>query len=113
MKIGLKTYILTPDQKYYAAIDSFNIGFYFSDLRKISRIPENIPMLVTRAGKDQLQIVINTTDYFVAEATKSNAQLTFINYSDGQHNFDILDDTETSKLIIRQTVDFMKTYLKN
>ena len=103
--------LLTPDQKYYAEIDSFNIGFYFSDLRKISRIPENIPMLVTRAGKDQLQIVNNTTDYFVAEAMKSNAQLTFINYSDGQHNFDILDDTETSKLIIRQTVDFMKTHL--
>jgi hypothetical protein len=60
---------------------------------------------------DQYNIVKNTTDYFVAEAMKSNAQLTFINYPDGQHDFDILDDTEISKLIIRQTVDFMKTYL--
>jgi fermentation-respiration switch protein FrsA (DUF1100 family) len=105
--------LLTPDQKYYAAIDSSAnmYGFYFSDLRQISKFPENIPMLVTRAGKDQFQIVKNTTDYFVAQAIKSNAQLTFINYSDGQHDFDILDDTEISKLIIRQTVDFMKTYL--
>jgi hypothetical protein len=105
--------LLTPDQKYYAEIDSAAnmFGFYFSDLRKISRIPENIPMLVTRAGKDRFQIVKNTTDYFVAEAMRSNAQLTFINYSDGQHDFDVLDDTEISKLIIRQTVDFMKTHL--
>ena len=105
--------LLTPDQKYYAEIDSTAnmLGFYFSDLRPISKIPENIPMLVTRAGKDRFQIVKNTTDYFVAEAMRSNAQLTFINYSDGQHDFDVLDDTEISKLIIRQTVDFMKTHL--
>lgn len=105
--------LLTPDQKYYAEIDSTaNIfGFYFSDLRKISRIPGNIPMLVTRAGNDKYQIVKNTTEYFVAEAMRSNAQLTFINYPDGQHDFDILDDTETSKLIIKQTVDFLQAYL--
>ena len=97
--------LLTPDQKYYAEIDSAAnmLGFYFSDLRKISKIPENIPMLVTRAGKDRFQLVIDTTDYFVAEAMRSNVPLTFINYSDGQHDFDVLDDTEISKLIIRQT----------
>jgi hypothetical protein len=105
--------LLTPDQKYYAEIEATAnmLGFYFSDLRKISKIPENIPMLVTRAGKDRFQLVNDSTDYFVAEAMRSNAQLTFINYSDGQHDFDVLDDTETSKLIIRQTVDFMKAHL--
>ena len=105
--------LLTPDQKYYTEIESAAnmLGFYFSDLRKISRIPENIPMLVTRAGKDRFQLVNDSTDYFVAEAMRSNAQLTFINYSDGQHDFDVLDDTEISKLIIRQTVDFVKTHL--
>lgn len=105
--------LLTPDQKYYAEIDSAAdmLGFYFSDLRKISRIPENIPMLVTRAGKDRFQLVNDSTDYFVAEAMRSNVPLTFINYPDGQHDFDVLDDTEISKLIIRQTVDFMKTHL--
>jgi hypothetical protein len=69
--------LLTPDQKYYAEVDSAAnmFGFYFSDLRKISKIPENIPILVTRAGKDRFQIVKKTTDYFVAEAMKSNASL--------------------------------------
>lgn len=105
--------LLTPDQKYYAAIDSTakKFGFYFSDLRNISRIPESIPILVTRAGMDKYPIVKKTTDYFVAEAIKSNARINFTNYPEGQHDFDVLDDTETSKLIIRQTVDFMKTHL--
>lgn len=106
--------LLTPDQKYYTEVEAASsYGFYFSDLRQISKIPENIPMLVTRAGKDRFPIVQNTTDYFVAEAMRSNAQLTYINYSDGQHDFDVLDDTKTSRLIIKQTVDFMKTHLLN
>jgi hypothetical protein len=105
--------LLTPDKKYYAEIDSAAdmLGFYLSDLRQISKIPENIPMLVTRAGKDRFELVNDSTDYFVAEAIRSNAQLTFINYSDGQHDFDVLDDTEISRSIIRQTVYFMKTHL--
>jgi dienelactone hydrolase len=104
--------LLTPDQKYYAEIDTISsYGFYFSDLRKVSKIPENIPLLVTRAGMDQYPIIKKTTDHFVAEAIRSNAQLTFINYSDGQHDFDILDDTENSRLIIRQTVDFLTSHL--
>lgn len=100
--------LLTPDEKYYAEIDTMSsYGFYFSDLRKVSTIPESIPLLVARAGKDQYPIIMNTTDHFVAEAIRSNAQLSFINYPEGQHDFDILDDTENSRLIIRQTVDFL------
>ena len=104
--------LVTPDKKYYSDIDSAAnmYGFYFSDLREITEIPVNIPLFVTRAGKD-MQIVNETTDHFVAEAMKANAQLTYINYSEGQHDFDILDDTKISRSIIRQTVDFLTTHL--
>ncbi len=104
--------LLTPDQKYYAELDTLSsYGFYFSDLRKISKIPKNIPLLVARAGMDHYSIMKKTTDHFIAEAIRSNAQLTFINYPEGKHDFDILDDTETSKIIIKQTVDFLTTHL--
>lgn len=106
--------LLTPDNKYYADIDSVAkmYGFYLSDLREITKISEDIPLFVTRAGKD-MQIVNETTDHFVAEAMRTNVQLTYINYSEGQHNFDILDDTKISRSIIRQTVDFLTTHLKD
>lgn len=104
--------LLTPDQKYYAELDTISsYGFYFSGLRKISKIPKNIPLMVVRAGMDQYPIINEAMDHFVAEAIRSNAQLTFINYSEGQHDFDVLDDTEESRLIIRQTVDFLTTHL--
>jgi dienelactone hydrolase len=104
--------LLTPDQKYYAELDTLSsYGFYFSDLRKISKFSKNIPILFVRAGMDKYPIMKKTADHFVAEAIRSNAQLTFINYSEGQHDFDILDDTENSRLIIRQTVDFLTAHL--
>jgi acetyl esterase/lipase len=64
---------------------------------------------LVRAGKDGLPN--KTIDHFLNEAVKSNAKITFINYPEGQHDFDILDDTEESRLIIRQTVDFLTAHL--
>ena len=115
IKCGILYYgiLLTPDLKYFAAIDSAAnmYGFYWKDLRPITSIPSNIPLLVTKAGKDQFEIVTKTTDHFVSEAIKSDAELTYIHYPEGQHDFDILDNTKTSKLIIRQTIDFLTTHL--
>lgn len=105
--------LLTPDQKYFEEINSAqeSIGFYLSDLEQSDDIPSDIPILVTRAGKDQNPIINMSIDHFLSEAVKSNAKITFINYSEGQHDFDVLDDTENSRIIIRQTVDFLTTHL--
>ena len=105
--------LLTPDQKYFEEIKSAqkSYGFYLSDLNKVDDIPSDIPILVTRSGKDQYTLIINTIDHFLNEAVKSNAKITFINYPEGQHDFDVLDDTKTSKSIIVQTIDFLTTNL--
>lgn len=104
---------LTPDQKDFSKIDSAakEYGCYWGNLRKIKEIPENTPLFITRAGKDKFQIVKETTDYFVSEIIKLNIPLTFINYAEGQHDFDILDDTQTSREIIKQTINFMQSHL--
>lgn len=103
--------LLTPDQKYYEEINTAqkSLGFYLSDLKQVNDIPSDIPILIARAGKDNLPN--KTIDHFLNEAVKSNAKITFINYPEGQHDFDVLDDTESSRIIIRQTVDFLTTHL--
>jgi len=107
--------LLTPDQKYFNKIDSAakEYGCYRADLREIKKIPKEIPLFIVRAGKDEFQIVKETTDYFVSEIIKLNIPFTFINYAEGQHDFDVLDDTPTSKEIIKQTIDFMQIHLLN
>jgi dienelactone hydrolase len=105
--------LLTPDQKYFEELNSAtnSLGFYLSDLKQVDDIPSDIPILVTRAGKDKYPLILMTIDHFLNEAVKSNAKITFINYPEGQHDFDVLDDTKTSRSIIVQTIDFLTTNL--
>src|SRR5436853_12284 len=51
------------------------------------------PILLARAGKDHAELN-ETIDRFAAEAIRQNVALDLLNYTDGQHAFDILDDTE-------------------
>jgi dienelactone hydrolase len=104
--------LLTPDRMFFEDFNSRAnaMGFYLSDLKQVDEIPSDIQILIVRAGKDN-SFIHKTTDHFLNEAIKANAKITFINYPEGQHDFDILDDTEDSRIIIKQTIDFLTTHL--
>lgn len=65
------------------------------------------PMLVVRADMDR-PVFNESIDRFVQEAKLLGHAITFINHPNGQHAFDILDDDETSRQIIKDTLVFMK-----
>ena len=67
------------------------------------------PVLIARAGKDHAELN-ETIDHFTAEALRQNIALDLLNYADGQHSFEILDDTEQSRYIIQQTLAFMRLH---
>ncbi|HEY7358601.1 MAG TPA: hypothetical protein VH590_19100, partial [Ktedonobacterales bacterium] len=68
------------------------------------------PMLVVRAGRDH-PLNNRAIDAFVAEALSQNAPLEVINYLEGRHAFDVLDDTARTRQIIRRTLAFLRTHL--
>jgi acetyl esterase/lipase len=67
------------------------------------------PLLIARAGKDHPELN-ETINRFAAEALRQNVSLDLLNCADGQHGFDILDDTERSRHIIQQTLAFMRLH---
>jgi dipeptidyl aminopeptidase/acylaminoacyl peptidase len=67
------------------------------------------PLLIARAGKDHPELN-ETIDRFAAEALRQNVSLDLLNYADGQHSFEILDDTKQSRYIIQQTLAFMRLH---
>jgi len=67
------------------------------------------PLLLARAGKDHPGLN-GTIDRFAAEAMRQNVAMDLLNYADGQHGFDIRDDTERSRYIIQQTLAFMRLH---
>ncbi|HET9277821.1 MAG TPA: hypothetical protein VFN95_06530, partial [Flavitalea sp.] len=70
-----------------------------------------IPTLVVRAGKDSWIVILKAINEFVWSLMTNNKNFELINYPDGQHGFDIFDDTMTSKEIIVRTIEFFKKEL--
>ncbi|HYE15452.1 MAG TPA: hypothetical protein VD968_13500 [Pyrinomonadaceae bacterium] len=80
--------------------------FYYGFMG-LPAVRADVPIFIARAGYDNLQLN-NTLDAYVRRALEAEAQVTLVNYADGQHAFDVRDDTERSREIIRQTLDFIK-----
>jgi acetyl esterase/lipase len=68
------------------------------------------PLLVVRAGSDRPELN-RSIDAFTAEALARNLAVDVINYPQGHHGFDVLDDTDQSRRIIRHTLGFLQERL--
>lgn len=82
----------------------------FSPLYRLSvREKLTVPLLVARAGLDDAELN-RVVDDFVREATVKNTNLDFINHGAGQHGFDVLNNDDRSREIIKRTLDFIKAH---
>jgi tetratricopeptide (TPR) repeat protein len=77
-------------------------------LRKPTR--QDVPMLVVRNGFDSYQLNRNI-DQFIASALEYDMDIEVINYLESKHAFDIFDDTDRSRSIIRRTAEFLNRNL--
>jgi hypothetical protein len=80
--------------------------------RALEDLPVDVPLLVGRAGRDEMQHLNDTIDRFVAKALELNLPVTSMNHPTGPHAFDIVDDTDASRAAIRLIVAFMQCHLK-
>ena len=79
--------------------------------RSIDDLPPTLPMFIVRAGQEQFPHLNDSIDRFVAQALARNRPITLVNHATGPHSFDLLDDSETSREIIRQVVSFLRSQL--
>ena len=82
--------------------------FYYGDYSGSPR--QDLPVLIARAGLDDYALN-KALDRCLIEALKADISLELINYLQGRHAFDVLDDTEDSRAAIRRTIDFLVHHL--
>lgn len=73
--------------------------------------PSFPPLFVARAGRDAIPTLNERLDAFIGSAIAANAPVTVINHPNGEHGFDVANDDERSREIIRAAVEFMKVHL--
>lgn len=100
------------DQPYIRCLVSYYGIGQLGPRRQVTALGDKLPpILVVRAGLDNANLN-NAIDLFVQEAINRNLRINFINYPDGLHAFDILNDTERTREIIRHTFEFIKAQME-
>jgi acetyl esterase/lipase len=81
-------------------------------IQPFSEFRNDVPLFMVRAGLDEFPDCNNSQDSFIKKALEHNLPLTLINYREGHHPFDMVDDNDESREIIKQTLKFLETHLK-
>ncbi len=74
-------------------------------------LPRNLPLFIARAGQDETPGLNDSIDRFLASAL--DLPLTFENLPQAPHAFDLWDDSDHSREIIRRSIEFMRFNLLN
>lgn len=76
-----------------------------------ARLRRDVPLLITRAGRDQFPAMNTSIDRFIRQGLIENLPMTFVNHAEGPHAFDLFDDSRTSRDIVRQMLRFLRQHL--
>jgi acetyl esterase/lipase len=79
--------------------------------KTIADLPEHLPLMLVRAGKDQTPQINQRLDDFVAGALARNLPLVLMNHATGPHAFDLFEDSDGARTAIRAIVDFLRRRL--
>lgn len=79
--------------------------------RSVQDLPGDVPLLVVRAGQDRFPGLNDALDRAIVQALARNLPLTLINHATGGHGFDVDEDTDTSRGIVRQVLSFLRLHL--
>jgi hypothetical protein len=76
--------------------------------RSARDLPARTPQFVVRAGRDEMPGLNEALDRFASEALALNLPVTFVNHAEGPHAFDLFDEGETTREVIRQALAFLR-----
>ena len=79
---------------------------YYGDA-EIGDIRTDLPVMYVRAGLDRTQLN-ERIDRLIARALQTNAPWTIENNAGGLHGFEVLNDTEITRLLIHRTLSFIR-----
>ncbi len=79
--------------------------------RTVADLRRDVPLFITRAGRDQFPGMNASIDSFIRRGLEENLPITFVNHAEGPHAFDLFDDSRTSRDVLRQTLRFLQQHL--
>ena len=82
-----------------------------ADERSVAEMSVEVPLLLVRAGRDEMPELNKTLDEFIAAVLQHNLPVTIVNHPSGPHAFDLVDDTRATRAVIQQMLAFIRARL--
>jgi hypothetical protein len=79
--------------------------------KSLKDLAPDVPLFLARAGQEQFSGLNDSIDRFFAHALAGNRPITLVNHAAGPHAFDLLHDSDTSRRIIQQVLDFLAAHV--
>ena len=106
-------FMLDPVGKTFVADAAAHSGFAAPNGDKsIADVPAETAMHIVRAGADQVPGINATIDDFCARALQRNLPLTLVNHAQAPHAFDLLDNTDLTRMVIQDMLNFFTFHLQ-
>lgn len=84
-----------------------------SPVYHLSKVEKGVPpIFIARAGLDDAELNAGL-DRFVELALKKNVSLDLVNHPTGHHGFDVEDNNERSREILKRTIEWLKQVTSN
>jgi CBS domain-containing protein len=80
--------------------------------RSVDDLPADVPLLFVRAGRENYPGLNDALDLVVRRALARNLPLTLVNHAAGAHGFEVDEDRDISRFIVRQVLGFLAFHLK-
>jgi acetyl esterase/lipase len=97
----------SPAQPLPAAFERYSATATSRDLPDVLGVP---PMLVLRAGRD-LPVINDNLTRFVATALERGVAVELFNHPEGEHGFEVHNDTPRTREAVVRTVEFLRWHL--
>ncbi len=104
-------YMLDLDGPTVIADAASKWGFANPNAEKSVEDVPDTPLFIARAGQDETPHLNDALDSFLARALDRNLPVSFVNHPSGPHAFDLMQDSETTRDIIRRILAFMRFHL--
>ena len=79
--------------------------------RSVDDLRRDVPLFISRAGRDQFAGLNDSLDRFVSDGMARNMPIAFVNHPNGAHAFDLAGDDNVASEIIRSSIEFLAFYL--
>lgn len=83
----------------------------YSNILRVRDPGRKTPLLLVRAGRDEIPTLLDSIDRFTAAALAADYPLTLVNHPEAPHGFDNEVDDARSREIVLETLSFLKHHL--